>query len=67
MDSMIEIINNKFKIIKYFIPKNIYVEMIRNETNKISTVCENISPYDQEGIIKTIYNLNLKNKFKKNN
>lgn len=65
MDTAQEIINNKFKIIKYFIPKNIYVELIRNETNKISTICQNISPYDQEILIQTIYITNLKNKFQK--
>lgn len=65
MDSVQEIINNKFKIIKYFIPKNIYVELIRIETNKISTLYQNISPYDQEILIQTIYITNLKNKFQK--
>lgn len=35
MDSVQEIMNTKFKIIKHFIPKDIYIELIRKETNKI--------------------------------
>lgn len=59
IDSAKEIINNKFKIIKYFIPKNIYVELIRNETNKISTISQptigqTMSSYCQEKLIKEI-------------
>lgn len=59
IDSAKEIINNKFKIIKYFIPKNIYAELIRNETNKISTISQStigqtMSSYYQEKLIKKI-------------
>ena len=59
IDSAKEIINNNFKIIKYFIPKNIYVELIRNETNKISTIGQptigqTMSTYCQEKLIKEI-------------
>ena len=59
IDSTKEIINNKFKIIKYFIPKNIYVELIRKETNKLSTIGQStigqtMSSYCQEKLIKEI-------------
>lgn len=54
MDSAKEIINNKFKIIKYFIPKNIYIEKIRQKTNEISNIGQNMSSYLQEELIKEI-------------
>lgn len=60
MDSVQEIMNNKFKIIKSFIPRDIYLELIRKETNKISAICQNISTYTQEDIIRTAYNNNTK-------
>lgn len=60
MDSVQEIINNKFKIIKHFIPRDIYLELIRKETNKISAICQNISTYTQEDIIRTAYKNNTK-------
>jgi|GEM_PF-4780976 hypothetical protein len=60
MDSVQEIINNKFKIIKHFIPRDIYIELLRKETNKISAICQNISTYTQEDIIRTAYNNNTK-------
>jgi hypothetical protein len=58
-DSAKEIINNKFKIIKYFIPKNIYIEKIRQKTNEISNIGQTmssyrLSSYRQEKIIKEI-------------
>lgn len=53
-DSAKELINNKFKIIKYFIPKNIYIEKIRQKTNKISNISQTMSSYHQEIIIKEI-------------
>lgn len=53
-DSAKEIINNKFKIIKYFIPKNIYVEQIRQKTNEMSNIGQTMSSYRQEQIIKEI-------------
>lgn len=60
MDSVQEIINNKFKIIKHFIPRDIYIELLRKETNKISAICQNVSTYTQEDIIRTAYNNNTK-------
>lgn len=65
MDSVQEIINNKFKIIKYFIPRDIYLELIRKETNKISTICQNISTFAQEDIVRTTYKENNKIKNKR--
>lgn len=53
-DNAKEIINNKFKIIKYFIPKNIYIEQIRQKTNEISNIGQSMSSYHQEEIIKEI-------------
>ena len=53
-DSAKKVINNKFKIIKYFIPKNIYIEKIRQKTNKISNISQTMSSYHQEIIIKEI-------------
>ena len=53
-DSAKEIINNKFKIIKYFIPENIYIEKIRQKTNEISNIGQTMSSYHQEKIIKEI-------------
>lgn len=52
IDNAKEIINNKFKIIKYFIPKNIYVELIRNETNKISTIVQSTIGQTMSYIVK---------------
>ena len=57
IDNAKEIINNKFKIIKYFIPKNIYIEQIRQKTNEISNIGQNgqtMSSYCQEKLIKKI-------------
>lgn len=54
IDSAKEIINNKFKIIKYFIPKNIYIEKIRQKTNEISYIGQTMSSYHQEELIKEI-------------
>lgn len=57
IDNAKEIINNKFKIIKYFIPKNIYIEQIRKKTNEISNIDQNsqtMSSYCQEKLIKEI-------------
>lgn len=65
MDSVQEIINNKFKIIKHFIPKDIYIELLRKETYKISTICQNISTFTQEDIVRTVYIENNKNKNKR--
>ena len=65
MNSVQEIINNKFKIIKYFIPRDIYIELLRKETNKISAICQNISTFKQEDIIRTTYKENNKIKNKR--
>lgn len=54
IDSAKEIINNKFKIIKYFIPKNIYIEKIRQKTNEISNISQTMYSYCQEELIKEI-------------
>lgn len=54
IDSAKEVINNKFKIIKYFIPKNIYIEQIRQKTNEISNISQTMSSYCQEELIKEI-------------
>lgn len=65
MESVQEIMNNKFKIIKYFVPRDIYLELIRKETNKISAICQNISTFAQEDIVRTTYNENNKIKNKR--